>query len=161
MSMRIETIAMEELVPLLQLQLEQGGRAPLTVTGSSMLPMLHHRQDQVFLKPVTQPPEARAVALYRRDTGVYVLHRLIRPLKAGGYLCCGDNQWQTETIRADQLIALVDSFSRKGRLWSVQHPVYRLYSFLWCAFLPVRRPVLAVRRCFGKLRKRLCGPSKP
>ena len=149
-----QTLPMKELVPLLLLQMEQGGTAALTVTGSSMVPMLYNRKDTVFLQ---LPPAGRlpagTVALYQRDTGMYVLHRLMKPLKNGGYLCCGDNQWQTEVIRADQVIAVVSAFERTGKRICLDHKGYRAYVAIWSFLLPVRLPILAVRRLLGKLRR--------
>ena len=62
-------IPMEELMPLLQLQMETGGSARLTVTGSSMMPMLRDRKDQVFLEPITGPLKKGDLPLYRRTDG--------------------------------------------------------------------------------------------
>ena len=45
-------VPMEELMPLLQLQMEASGSAKLTVTGWSMMPMLHNRRDSVEICPV-------------------------------------------------------------------------------------------------------------
>ena len=42
-------LPMEQLAQLITLQLESGGRANLTVTGSSMLPMLRNGVDAVEL----------------------------------------------------------------------------------------------------------------
>ena len=44
-------IPMAELAELIKIQLEQGGRAELTVTGSSMHPLYHNRRDKVILIP--------------------------------------------------------------------------------------------------------------
>ena len=49
MALHRKNVPMEELVPLLQLQMETGGSARLIVTGYSMMPMLHHRKDSVVL----------------------------------------------------------------------------------------------------------------
>lgn len=53
--MRAVDIPMEELAKLLQLQLDHGGEATLTVTGVSMLPMLYNRRDSVKLAVITAP----------------------------------------------------------------------------------------------------------
>ena len=45
--MELATLPMEELAPLLQLQLDNGGKANLVVTGNSMHPTLLHRRDIV------------------------------------------------------------------------------------------------------------------
>lgn len=148
--MQTVKIPMEELAKILQLQIDTAGSARLTVTGSSMLPMLHHGKDTVTLSPVHEPPGKGDLALYRRDDGAYVLHRILRPVR-DGYLCCGDNQWQTEVIRGDQLLALVTGFTRNGVARLTTHWGYRLYVWLWVGLHPVRRYILAVRRRLGRL----------
>ena len=147
--MQTVKIPMEELTKILQLQIDTAGSARLTVTGSSMLPMLHHGKDTVTLSPICQTPGKGALVLYRRDNGVYVLHRILRPT-ADGFVCCGDNQWQTEVIRADQLLAQVTDFTRNKKAYLATHWGYRLYVWLWVGLHPVRRYILAVRRRLGK-----------
>lgn len=145
-------IPMEQLADILLLQLKEGGRAELTVTGSSMLPMLRHRKDRVVLIPGT--PKKKDVILYKRDSGQYILHRIVR-IKSGTLICCGDNQWQREVIRPEQALAVVDSWYRNGKPKSRNGFGYKLYVWLWTAIFPLRRPILAVRRFFGKIRRKL------
>lgn len=145
-------VPMQELASLLQMQLEQGGRAELTVTGSSMLPMLYHRRDKVILVP--GQAKKNDVALYKRDSGQYILHRIVGR-KDGMLVCCGDNQWETELIRPDQVIAVVDSWYYKGKLKTRSGLGYKLYVCFWVGLLPVRRPILAVRRMVGRLIRKI------
>ena len=145
-------IPMDELMPLLLLQLTHGP-ANLPITGSSMHPMLRSGRDQVVLEKMESfPDKGHPVFLYLRDNGDYVLHRLVRR-KKDHFLCCGDNQWQPEPVRADQVVAMVTGFFRKGKFYHVNHRGYRVYAWLWSVAFPVRRPLLAVRRWLGKLRK--------
>lgn len=145
-------VPMEELAPVLQLQLEQGGRAELIVTGSSMHPMLRSRRDKVILVP--REPKLKDVAFYKRDCGKYILHRIVRQ-KDGMFICSGDNQWELETIRPDQVIAVVDSWYYNGKLKTGKELWYKLYVCFWVGLLPVRRPVLAVRRVCGRLIRKI------
>ena len=115
--MEKKTIPMETLVPLLQLQMEQGGQASLTVTGSSMRPMLVSYRDSVLLTPVNGQLHLGDVILYRRASGQYVLHRIIKQTEP--MICCGDNQWQQEEVFASQVIACVSAFCRNGRQYAV------------------------------------------
>ena len=150
--MEIVRIPMEELAAVLQLQLQQGGRAELTVTGSSMHPMLRSRRDKVILVPGTA--KKNDVILFRRDSGAYILHRIVR-VKKGMFVCSGDNQWQVETIRPDQVIAIVDSWYYNGKLKTPDSFFYKLYVWIWVGLLPVRRPILAVRRVLGRLSRKI------
>jgi len=153
--MHLTTIPMEELVKILALQLENGGRARLVVTGNSMYPMLRHRRDAVWLVPMTRQPQKRDLILYQRESGQYVLHRIVTRVRNGEFCCSGDNQWELEPMTSGQIIALVDGFQRNGKAYTGKEMSYRLYVFLWVALMPVRRPLLALRRRIGRLRTKL------
>ena len=139
---------MEELMPLLQMQMETAGSAVLTVTGWSMLPMLHNRKDQVTISPVEGWCKRGDVILYRRESGRYVLHRILRKTKTG-YILCGDNQFFTEKVKQEQILAVVTGFTRNGKSYSVTHPGYLRYAKSWVFFHPVRWLYLIPRRLLG------------
>jgi len=147
-------VPMEQLMPVIRLQLETGGKAPLQVTGSSMHPTLRHRKDSVLLVPVVQPLKKGDIILYRRANGAYVLHRIVKRPKGEELVCSGDNQYAPETVAAEQVIAIVAELTRKGKRIPVSKNSYRLYVWLLTALFPVRRPVLALRRMLGKVRRR-------
>lgn len=152
--MKKQLLPMEELVKLLRVQLNNGGRANLVVTGISMYPMLHNRKDSVSLVPASDIQKKRDIILYRRANGQYVLHRIVA-VKSGCYICCGDNQWELEKVEHHQVIAVVDGFTRKGKTYSMDHSGYRLYLLLWVDLLPLRRGYIWLRRRLGKLRRKL------
>ena len=142
-------LPMEQLVQVLQLQLQTGGVALLTVTGTSMYPTFCHRRDKVILS--LGAPRKYDTVLYKRDSGEYILHRIVK--KEDCFLCCGDNQWQTEAVREDQILAVAVGFERKGERFSVDHWNYTLWVRLWTWLLPVRKPILAARYGLGKIRR--------
>ena len=148
-------IPMEELVEVLCLQMEHDGKAALTVTGNSMYPMLKNCRDKVYLIQAKAIPKNRALILYHREDGKYILHRIVRIVAPGVYLCAGDNQWETERVDVSQVIAIVESFCRKGKHYSVTDSGYRLYVWVWTMLLPVRRPLLVLRRWLGRIRARM------
>lgn len=153
--MQTVVIPMESLAEVILLQLQNGGKANLTVTGSSMMPMLRHRKDSVFLVPVAHRQKPGDIILYLRDNGQYILHRIIR-LAGEGYICCGDNQYEPEQVEHRQLIAVVEEFTRKGKHYTIETCGYRLYTALWIRLFFLRKPYIALRRHFGRLRSRLC-----
>jgi len=144
-------IPMEELFEILQLQMETTGSASLTVTGYSMMPMLHNRKDTVTIVPVEGIREKGELILYRRESGKYVLHRILRCTKHG-YICCGDNQFFTEKVTQEQLLAVVTGFTRKGKTYTVRDMSYRRYVAWWVALHPLRWLYLIPRRVLGWLR---------
>lgn len=149
--MQTVTVPMESLAEVIALQLNTGGRANLTVTGSSMLPMLRHRKDAVTLVPADGRQKKGDVILYRRENGRYILHRIIA-LEWDGYICCGDNQAVREPVAQEQVIAVVDSFTRKGKVYKTDASGYRLYTALWVGLFPLRPYYIKLRRRMGRLR---------
>lgn len=104
-----EQLPLAELLPLIRDVLASGEGFRLYPRGHSMEPMLYEGRDSVLL---VRPENIRPgdVLLYRRDNGMFVLHRLIAVQK-GGYLMCGDHQSALEYgIRPEQVIAKVGMF---------------------------------------------------
>ena len=156
--MEKRSLPMEELWQLLQLQLSSGGRARLPVTGYSMMPMLRNRKDTVELIPAADRQKRGDVILYRRESGAYVLHRIIR-VKPEYYICCGDNEAKKETVYPTQVVAAMDAFLRGDKRRSGDHFGYRIYKNIWVWFFPLRRAYIWVRRRLGRFLRR-CRPGR-
>ena len=100
---------MRELSPLLEEIIASGGVAELTVTGRSMEPTLHDRKSRVRLQAAPEMLPRGAVALYRRDNGQYVLHR-VAACRGETYDFCGDAQWVLEKgLRREQILAKINA----------------------------------------------------
>ena len=151
--MKAVSVPMESLAEVIRLQLENGGKATLTVTGGSMLPMLRNRRDMVVLIPPSQPQKGD-IAFFVRKNGRYVLHRIVAVTETG-FLCCGDNQDVCEPITPEQIVAVVDGFSRKGKFYTLDNFWYRVYKTVWMKFFFLRPCYIRTRRCLGNLRKKL------
>ncbi|MBQ7800865.1 MAG: S24/S26 family peptidase [Oscillospiraceae bacterium] len=142
--------ALDELMPLIREQLEQGRKVRFSPQGVSMLPMLRQGVDSVVLSPLPERLEKYDLPLYRRADGRYILHRVV---KVGDtYTCMGDNQFVPEPgLEHRQMIALVTSFCRDGREIPVTAPGYRLYCRFWHYSRSLRRfwrrGVNFLRRC--------------
>lgn len=148
------TLPMEELAPLLQLQLDNGGKAHLVVTGCSMHPTLRHRRDAVVLVPVTRPLKKADLILYRRASGQFVLHRIVTKPENGSFICSGDNQWEPEEVTQEQVIAVVETYIRKGKHLPVDQGFARFCVDVWVLMFPIRRPFLFLRRVVAKIFRR-------
>ena len=132
-----KTVRLDEVMPLIRERLAAGESVQFSPNGISMLPMLAPERDSVVLSPVTARLRRGDLPLYRRKNGQYVLHRVI--FAGERYTCCGDNQVDLERdIEHAQLIAVVSSFTLKGKHISVKAPAYRLYCFVWMASRPFR-----------------------
>lgn len=128
---------------------------PLTVTGISMVPFLHHMRDSVLLVSPTQRKARRGeILFFRRADGSLVLHRCLKVYKDGSYLLNGDSQQWCEHPAADQLIGVVETICRKGTYISCDRLSYRLLTAVWMICKPIRptlfRTVAGLRRLFGR-----------
>ena len=126
--------------------LARDGRLIYTNVGDSMLPLIRDGRDLL----VIEPPEGRLkkydIAFYRRDSGQYVLHRVLE-VREHDYVICGDNRWNRETGVTDRhILGVLKAVIRDGREISMSDPQMKLYAHLWCDFFPARAALLKVRR---------------
>ncbi|MBR2309101.1 MAG: S24/S26 family peptidase [Oscillospiraceae bacterium] len=154
MERNIRSIPMEELFKAIRIQLENGGRARLTVTGRSMLPLLRAYRDAVELIPVSGPQKKGTIILYRRESGQFVLHRIIE-LTENGYICCGDNEAIREPVSQEQLLAVTDKLIRRGKRVALNNLSYRVYTALWVGLFPLRGIYIKIRRWCGRNYRKL------
>lgn len=135
--------------PLLQL-LEQTPQVPLVISGNSMYPFLLHERDTVFLSKPKELPKRGDVILYRRRSGQYVLHRVLRA-EDGQLTLLGDAQTGPEPgIRPEQVLAVVSAVRRKERLLEPGSPVWMFFEKIWIRLIPLRPLLIRVYR-------RICG----
>ncbi len=132
-------IQLDEIVDIMIEKLNAGGTVTFTPNGTSMLPMLRDGEDVIVLSKPKGRLHLFDVPLYRRENGQYVLHRVIDFGRDGSYVMCGDNQFAKERgIRDDQIIAVLTAFYRKGKPYTSQSILYRLYVNFWFYTRPVR-----------------------
>ena len=119
-------------------QLAQTGRLIYTNKGDSMMPLIKQDRDLLVIKPVSGRLKKYDVPLYRRDSGQYVLHRILK-VRKDDYVICGDNRWSKEYGISDRhIIGVLTAVVRDGRVVSFESWKYKLYVHLWCDFFPVR-----------------------
>lgn len=119
-------------------QLEKNGKLIYTNRGDSMMPLIKQGRDLLIIEPVHGRLKKYDVPLYKRDSGQYVLHRIIE-VRKNDYVICGDNRWLKEYgIRDRHIIGVLTAVVRNGREISVNDRNYKLYVHLWCDLFPVR-----------------------
>ena len=133
-------------------ELAQKGFLLYTTVGRSMCPFLRSGED---LMRIEARGEARLkagdVVLYRRRSGRYVLHRIVKVRKED-YVLCGDNCWQLEPgIRDHQILGKLTAVIRQGREQDVTGFGYRLKVNLWWVIYPLRAVYLWTRDMTGKI----------
>lgn len=119
--------------------LRDGNIIRIKPQGFSMYPLFIPGRDEALIQQVPVTTLRRGdVALYRRDQGILVLHRIVR-VTYEGYYMTGDNQYEIEgPLRPDQFKGKLIAFVRNGKEISVKNPLYRFLSSLWLLMLPVR-----------------------
>jgi len=143
------TASMQELAPIIESAVSNGNMAEITVTGNSMLPILLDRISRVrLIAPIAL--KRGDIVLYKRVSGAYVLHRIVKIRKDNSLIMCGDNQYILERgIEPSQIIAKADAFARKDRWISCD-------STLYCAWWKIH---LLFRR-FRHIKAKLVGTVK-
>lgn len=143
----------QELMPLLRERLAAGQTIRyLPFRGVSMLPMLRQGKDMVELVPLPPRLKKYDLPVYQYPSGKIVMHRVVA-VKPDCYVCLGDNTYQYEYIRPEQLIALVSAFKREEKRISVDDPAYRLYARIWVASYPVRKTRKRIKALLRRLLK--------
>lgn len=131
-------------------QLEKNGRLIYTNVGDSMWPLIRQGKDLLVIEPVHGRLRKYDVPLYKRDSGQYVLHRILE-VRRDDYVICGDNRSRKEYGITDRhIIGVLTGVVRSGKTVSVKNKWYRLYVHIWCDFFPLRSLII---RVYGKLKR--------
>ena len=135
-------------------ELEKHGFYLSVPKGISMWPMIRNKQDVVEIRSLDRPAKRYDLVLYVRGEDLGVIHRVLH-VRETDYVIAGDNCWQKEYVRHDQVKGIAFRFCRKGKWHDVTEPGYRLYVRLWTDLFFVRRPVLYLRdRLKGLMRRK-------
>ena len=137
---------MEEIRTLIS----EGKTVTLTVKGNSMNPFVVHMRDQMTLGPWKEEDLHKGtVALVRDIHGNHLIHRIIKVEQETVTLLGDGNILQTETATKDNVIGILYKIHRKGRTYTPQSLIWRIYSAIWMFLTPVRRYPLGIwRRIF-------------
>lgn len=108
--------------------LNRGETLYYTNVGDSMMPLIKQGRDVLIIEP---KPSGRLkkddVPLYKRDSGQYVLHRIVK-VRDEDYLIRGDNRYYTEKGIMDRhIIGLLTGIIRDGKVLSVTDADYLRY----------------------------------
>lgn len=147
-----QEFSLSEYEETIRTVLESGGEFRIYPKGTSMLPLIRAGLDSVCIEKPSGNLKKGDIAFYLRDSGEYILHRVIKA-EDGIYTICGDNQVTLEKgIENRHIIGYVTKIYRGEKLITPTNKGYRLYLFLWRSFL-LRRVFFKLRTVFGKGRK--------
>ncbi len=134
-------------------EINRSGKLVYTNVGDSMKPLIRQGKDLLIIEKADVRLKKYDVPLYRRDSGQYVLHRILK-VRENDYIICGDNRWQKEYGITDRhIIGVLTAVVRNGNhAISVSSMRYRIYVHIWCDLFPLRALAL---RGYYYLKKRL------
>ena len=90
-------------------ELLKNGAIAFVPSGNSMWPILKNRKQSVIAVKKTEKLRRFDVALYERDNGAFVLHRVMKSTDYG-YVICGDSQFSLEKVREEQVFGVMSGF---------------------------------------------------
>lgn len=159
--MNNEDVYLADAIEVIEEILGGGGEFRMYPRGVSMMPLIVQGKDSVVLKRRVgneiQPVNKHDIAFYRRDSGQFVLHRVMRISRNGNYTMCGDNQVALEkNVRPDQIIGYVDRIYKEDKLLSFNSIRYKIYVLFW-TFMPYRHVIRFFERGFRFIKRKLFG----
>ena len=129
------------------------GRLVYTNVGDSMFPIIREG-DLLVIEAVREPLKVGDVPLYKRDSGQYVMHRIVG-IRNGKYMMKGDNRTFVEKGITDKhIIGVLTAVVRNGKEVPITDWRYRIYVHLWCDLFPLRAFILKAKQFPKWLKKR-------
>lgn len=148
----MKQMSMVTLLPFIEDAFQKNTTFKIPITGTSMNPLLIAGRDYVLIKKPQFPLEIGDIPLYRRDTGAFVLHRVV-DINEDGYVMCGDNQFLLEKGITDKhIIGVVSSICRDDKLFDVDDSEYIKYKNKYVKNVKKRYPIRRLRYKLYRLR---------
>ena len=132
--------------------LRENGIYVTSTSGVSMSPMLRNRRDAVRIILKNGRLKKYDVAMFRRGKET-VLHRVIKVLP-DGYIIRGDNCIGSDTVKEENVVGVLVSFTRNNKQYETDDLSYRIYSRLIVAANPFLRFYIRLRSLIGKAIKK-------
>lgn len=133
-----------EYIDVLRGLTDEGKEVSMLIAGSSMNPFLVHYRDTIFFKKPDRPLRRGDMVFYQRESGQYVMHRILRVKKDGLYIV-GDAQTEIEgPVRPEQVFAIITRVVRKGKTISPGDFWWEFFEHVWLCFVPVRRVIMVI-----------------
>lgn len=130
------------------------GKPTVTITvGDSMEPLLYSRSTRVVVVKADRELKANELPLYKRPTGQFVMHRIIRTDEAN-YYTRGDNRTGLEKVPKEWVLGVVTEIYRKKKHFTVENQWYHSYVLCWNLLYPIRWLVYKTRGRLRSLRRK-------
>lgn len=144
-----------EKVSTFEEEINRTGHLVYTNCGDSIMPLLRENRDLLHIRKQEGRCRKYDVPLYKRDSGQYVLHRILK-VTEHGYVICGDNRYRREYDITDRhIIGVLEGVTRDGKYIPVTDKGYLLYVHLWCDLFYIRAAVIWARQKYYGVKRRI------
>lgn len=128
----------QEYMTVLKELVENGNQVSLLISGSSMSPFLIHHRDIIYFQKPDRELNAGDMVFYRRGSGQYVMHRIVK-IRPEGYYMVGDAQTEIEgPLDRAQIFGLVTAVKRNGRMLRPGDFWWEFFARIWLRIIPLR-----------------------
>lgn len=128
--------------------LDKTGKYTGLTMGTSMRPIIHQQRDNIIVVKNSERLKKYDVAVYQLKSGKYVMHRVVE-VYDDHYIIIGDNLKEREYVTDDMVCGRLIGYYRKGKKYidCDNNKLYKLYSRVWVALLPIRPLFIFMNRC--------------
>ncbi|MBR1763321.1 MAG: S24/S26 family peptidase [Eubacterium sp.] len=136
--------------------LEKTGTYTGLTVGVSMQPLLHEHRDNIIVVRPEGRLEKYDVALYVTARGKYIMHRVIE-VHNDHYIIMGDNLLKREYVTDDMICGKLIGFYKNGKRYvdCENSKLYKFYSKLIVAIIPIKPALFFVRRGLGYIKRKI------
>jgi hypothetical protein len=136
--------------------LETTGKYTGLTMGTSMKPLIHHQKDNIIVVKNKGRLKKYDVPVYVTPKGKYIMHRVIKVCD-DHYVIVGDNLLTREYVTDDMICGVLVGFYKNGKHYvdCEKSVLYKIYSRVWVALLPIRPLLLLPSRAFGWIKRHI------
>ncbi|MGN1420537.1 MAG: S24/S26 family peptidase [Eubacterium sp.] len=115
--------------------------------GTSMEPLIHQQKDNIIVVKNNGRLKKYDVPVYVTPAGKYIMHRVIKVCD-DHYVIVGDNLLKKEYVTDDMICGVLVGFFKNGKHYvdCQKSILYKIYSRVWVALLPIRPFILLFPR---------------
>lgn len=143
---------------MINLSLEDGlfkeGFIITSFNGTSMNPLFKEGRDKVYIVKKTSKLKRGDIALYKRDSGLNVLHRVYKVLPSS-YVFWGDNQFVLEYgVKDENVLGVCQGYYKGEKYVDLKKSLkYKVYKAFWCRWIWLRKFLSLFSRVKNKLKR--------
>jgi len=125
-------------------------------SGISMEPLIHHQKDTIIVLKADGRLKKYDIPVYRGKNGKIIMHRIVKVCE-DHYEVFGDNTDYREYVTDDMIVGRLAGFYKNGKKYIdlEKNKLYKLYSKIWVAILPLRPFTMFVNRGIRFMKRRI------